>query len=116
MTDIENKTKVLTAVFLNAIVDELAKARKMFPEGRHLLAALNEEQGEVANALLERDYLTDPLAEPKDHDLHVWEECVQTATMALRLAVEGDPSFKYEPPDYMVFIGDQPSANDPSVN
>lgn len=74
--------------FLLEVASEVHRARELFPTNKYMLAALSEEAGEVANALIEhsRGTLTD-----KD----VWEECVQTAAMAVRVALEGDPSFSY---------------------
>jgi len=45
-----------------------------------LTVALAEEAGEVMKAMM---------AEPMDN---VYKECIQTAAMACRLALEGDPS------------------------
>ena len=95
--DLETRIELETQFYLDVSV-EIVRARKKFPEGRHLLAALFEEVGETANALLERNYLTDPTIRAVDHDRHVWSECVQAAAMAMRLATEGDPEFQYEPP------------------
>lgn len=77
--------------FMDAIEFQLDIARTKFPNNKHQFAALSEEFGEVANALLERDY-----GNALDRD--VWNECAQAAAMCMRVAVEGDKSFKYEPP------------------
>lgn len=66
--------------FLQAVRLEVARARTLFPKSDGLLAALSEEAGEVAKAMLD---------EPMDR---VWKEAVQVAAMALRLATEGDPT------------------------
>ena len=104
--DRKMNTKILDAKFLNDIADEIRNARTKFPSNRHQLAALTEKVGEVANALLERDYAK-PLmitGEVKTtYDLDIWKECVQVASMALRLATEGDKSFQYIPPKYEDF-------------
>lgn len=42
-----------TELTLKAIGDEVARARKKFPDATHALAALQEEVGELANALIE---------------------------------------------------------------
>ena len=92
---------LLNSKFLNDVVDEVDRARDKFPDNKHMYAALAEEAGEVANALLERDYKhhdEKPLGNA-GYDRHVWDECVQTAAMCLRVATEGDPSFRYRPPD-----------------
>ena len=80
-----------THKFLHDVECELGRARIKFPDNNHMLAALSEEAGEVANALLEKDY-----GNGTDED--VWNECVQAAAMCLRVATEGDPSFSYQPP------------------
>ena len=74
---------------LRAIMQEIEDARTQFPEPTFLLAALQEEVGEVANALLEHHRGNKP---PKE----VLRECVQTAAMAVRIAIEGDPQFDYD--------------------
>lgn len=75
--------------FLEDVRLELGHAREKFPGNKHQATAMAEEAGEVMKALLENTYETgDP--EP------VYWECVQTAAMALRVAIEGDHSFPYE--------------------
>lgn len=70
---------------------ELANARSKFPNAEHTLAALVEEVGEAAQALLKLHY------ENGNHG-HIYEECIQVAVMAIRLATEGDSTFSdYEP-------------------
>ena len=96
--------QILDAKFLNDMAEEMKRARKKFPSNKHQFAALTEEVGEVANALLERDYshlLSLQLL--KEYDQNVWRECVQAAAMCLRVATEGDSSFKYTPPNYRDF-------------
>lgn len=70
------------AAFLAAVSEELSRARAKFPEVPVTLAALLEEAGELAHAIIEK-----PRAE-------VYGEAVQVAVMALRLAVEGDDSLE----------------------
>lgn len=65
-----------------AIVAELKRARAKFPGNRFLLAALTEEVGELAQALLQR--------KSKEEILR---EAVQVACVAIRIAEEGDGSF-----------------------
>ena len=62
------------------VMGEINRARSKFPRPDGLLAALTEEVGEVARALLDK-----PWSE-------VYAECVQVAAMAQRLAEEGDPT------------------------
>lgn len=65
--------------FLALVRAEVLRARQLFPDptGAHL--ALAEEAGEVAKALLDECWS------------NVAGECVQTAGMAVRVAIEGDP-------------------------
>lgn len=72
--------KLTDAVFLSLVKGELAAARKKFPESGAVNCALVEEVGEVSSALM---------YEPWNK---VVAECVQVAAMAVRLAVEGDPT------------------------
>jgi NTP pyrophosphatase (non-canonical NTP hydrolase) len=67
--------------FLLDLSSEVARARNKFPTNDLLFAALVEEVGEVAKALQD---------ETRER---VYEELVQVAAMALRLAVEGDPVY-----------------------
>jgi hypothetical protein len=60
--------------------EELLRARAKFPENDGLLAALVEEVGELAKAILE------------ESDERVWEEAVQVAVVAHRIATESDRS------------------------
>jgi len=66
--------------FMADAITELERARRKFPSSELSAIALMEEVGEVSRALLQ---------EPSSH---VRAECVQVAVMAIRLALEGDPS------------------------
>ncbi len=70
----------MTTDFLQEVREEVARARTKFPQPDGLLAALSEEAGEVAKAMLD------------EHWQNVRKECVQLAAMAFRLAEEGDPT------------------------
>lgn len=72
----------MQALFM--IGEELARAREKFPRPDNLLAALFEEGGETAKALLQSGNGDDSVA-----------EAMQTAAMAVRLMVEGDPGFDH---------------------
>jgi NTP pyrophosphatase (non-canonical NTP hydrolase) len=72
--------------FLSDVHREVDRARDKFPGSNLVLAALTEEVGELAQAMLKR-------RAGKMTDKDVWNEAVQVAAMALRCAVEGDPSF-----------------------
>ena len=81
---------LLDAQFLNAIVEEAKKARAKWPDSVHSVAALTEEVGELAKAILQHKY--------EKQDPHkVWREAVQVAFMAMRVATEGDSTFDYRP-------------------
>ena len=82
--------EVADGQFLADVQAELDRARAKFPDNHHQFAALSEEHGEAAKALLERDY-----GEATDEE--VYAELVQVAAMAVRVAVEGDDTFTYEP-------------------
>lgn len=67
-------------LFLRDMVGELASSRTEHPLPDACLAALSEELGEVAKAMLD------------EAPGRVRAECLQLASTALRLAVEGDPT------------------------
>ena len=67
-------------VFLAEVYRELRRAHVKFPEPDGTIAALAEEVGELAKA-----YLQESLT-------NVYKEAVQVATVALRVATEGDPT------------------------
>lgn len=65
-----------------AISKEVFRARTKFPGNRLLLAALTEEVGELAKAMLQD--------RPREE---VVREAVQVAAVAIRIIEEGDASF-----------------------
>jgi NTP pyrophosphatase (non-canonical NTP hydrolase) len=74
---------------LKMVTDELESARRAFPGSTHMLAALVEEVGELAQAIMQHD-------RKQGTSVHeVLREAVQVACMAIRLAVEGDDNFLY---------------------
>lgn len=87
LTIIKDNTKIIrdTELFIAGIREELSNARTKFPTTECVFTALAEEFGEVAKALLKH-------AAGKSDYQDVWEECIQCAAMACRVAVEGDPS------------------------
>lgn len=67
---------------LEAISDEVIRARKKFPGRRFLLAACLEELGELAKAYLQRE---------GSHRIR--KEAIQVACLAIRIIEEGDECF-----------------------
>jgi len=67
---------------------EIYYARNKFPSNKHLLAAFNEESGEVTKAMM--DY-----HQGKGTKKNIIKESIQAIAMAVRLIQEGDPDFKY---------------------
>lgn len=66
------------SALLTEVATEINRARKLHPTNEHLLAALMEEVGELARALLEKDFD------------HARIEAIQVATVAIRIAEEGE--------------------------
>jgi NTP pyrophosphatase (non-canonical NTP hydrolase) len=62
---------------------EIARARAKFPNNRNLLAALMEEAGELARALLQ-----------EGNSEHAAQEALQTACVAMRIYEEGDLAYR----------------------
>lgn len=72
--------------FTRDLIAELLVAADKFPQPNPNIAAMTEEAGEVARAVLH-------IRERKSDDWQaVRDECVQLAAMALRIALEGDPT------------------------
>lgn len=69
--------------FIQAVVAEVDRARALFPDSNSLISglALGEESSEAQRALLH-------IYEGKGGESNLYLECVQTAAMALRLALE----------------------------
>jgi len=77
--------------FTQKLADEYATATEKFPAPNPNLAALTEEVGELAQAILH-------IREGKANDWQrVVEEAIQVATMAARCAIEGGGSMLTEP-------------------
>ena len=83
LSDVENERDM---AFLQDVGDEVVRARQKFPSSNLVLAALTEELGELAQAMLK-------VAAGKWPEERIWEEAVQVAAVAMRVATEGDPSF-----------------------
>jgi NTP pyrophosphatase (non-canonical NTP hydrolase) len=71
-----------TGTTLGALMNEVTAARAKFPGNRHLLAALTEEVGELAQAMLQ-----------KQSRERIQKEALQVACVALRILEEGDAAF-----------------------
>lgn len=74
-----------------SILEEVRRARGMFAVGENNFAALIEEVGELANALIEHKA-------GKASEEAVFKEAVQVAAMAIRVIEEGSPEFPYRGP------------------
>lgn len=68
---------------------EVDKAQNKFPANRRLLGALMEEVGELAEALLK-------INESGESPQNVYDEAIDVAAVAYRIAVEGCPEYDYE--------------------
>jgi len=89
--------KSFETITIQALNAEAIRARLKFPTNEVLLAALMEEVGELANALLELRYATlhnmagnENLSDRRDQ---VQKEAIQVATVALRILEEGCSEF-----------------------
>ena len=85
--------------FCIAMCDEFKRAVAKFPDPSHSMTALSEEHGELARALLD------------ESPQRIYSEAVQVAVVAMRVALQGDPSID----DYRAGKGLEPSrgvAND----
>lgn len=81
MKPIEEETFVLLRA-------EMHRARVKFPSNRFLLAALQEEVGELASALLQEEGMA-----------RIVREAIQCAVVAIRIAEEGDRIFDLITPE-----------------
>jgi len=81
---------VFTEIFVSEMIDEVKRARQKFPINKHVLTAFNEEVGELNKAMIQNTH-------DGAGNREVWEEAIQAAAMALRVATEGDHSFDYDP-------------------
>lgn len=76
-------------IVISMVRGELDAARKKFPDNLHQLVALMEEVGELAQAMMEHD------RDGSQTIQMVLREAVQVASMAIRVATEGDENFSY---------------------
>jgi hypothetical protein len=84
--------------FLDEVADEVERAAMLHPGPNPNMAALTEEVGEVAQALLEarQSKLRFGVVMPADWEA-IRTEAVQVAAMAFRIVSEGDPSMSVVP-------------------
>jgi len=84
----------------DCVKSEVQGARNKFPENEKMLAAFNEEAGEVTREFLQNHY-------GKGSNAQIFKECIQTMAMCVRLIQEGDPDFNYRPEynSYKKFTG-----------
>ena len=68
------------SLFLRCVLEEVHRAREKDPSCNGLMCALTEGVGEGAKAIIDDPWDT------------VFQDCVQVATLALRVAIEGDPT------------------------
>lgn len=80
MTDLPDPPSGVT---IHAVIAEVLNARTKFPGNKHLLAALTEEVGELAQAMLQ----------DRPHD-EIEREAIQVAAVAVRIIEEGDSAFR----------------------
>jgi len=66
--------------FVDDVLAELRRARKKFPNSTASMTALTEEVGELARAML------------GESQQRIYQEAVQVAGMAARVALDGDPT------------------------
>jgi hypothetical protein len=76
-------------IVIRMVRGELDAARASFPNATHMVVALMEEVGELAQAMIDHDRS----GSKTPHE--VLREAVQVASMAIRIAVEGDDNFSY---------------------
>ena len=91
--------KFRTNRFIVEVAREVDSARKKFPTSEHQLAALTEEVGELAQALIDHDRAQKSSGGGSmcrtAHTRKVYAEAIQVAAMAVRVATEGDASMVY---------------------
>lgn len=75
---------------IRIMLSELESARKEFPDNQHLLCTLMERIGKLAQAIMEHDRGQGTTTQ------QVYREAIQAASIAIRVAVDGDQNFLYE--------------------
>ncbi len=82
---------IADADFFVDVLARATQARMNFPGNKENLARLISTEGEIGTALIAVN-----CGEAGNET--VWNECVHVAAMAMRVAVEGNASWKYKPP------------------
>lgn len=101
-------TDILLPLAAADAIREAAGARAKFPGNRHMLAALMEEVGELAQSLLEQGRGSMSADD-------VYAEAIQVAAMALRIAVEGSLEFPDYKPSAAQSRGFKPTSPKPKI-
>lgn len=96
-----HKVTTQTELVIQEVRLEISRAQAKFPNTEHMLAAITEELGELAQALLQQQH------EPEKRITHanIFKEAIQVAATAIRLAAEGDASFALYDPKVGYFAG-----------
>lgn len=87
---------------IEAVEEELLKARNKFPANKHMVHAFTEEHGEVVKAMLDQYHskMSHQAYAPEEYDRdnqEIKKELIQTICMAIRVLQEGDADFPYNP-------------------
>lgn len=85
------------------VEEEVGRARAKFPTNMFTLTALQEECGELAQAMMDH-------SRGKCHMLNVINESIQVMAMAVRIIQEGDMHHAYKPPFQLRY---NPSTKEP---
>lgn len=94
------------AKLYDLIDQELISARRKFPDATKMFAVIAEELGELAEAFLHYDsgeYIKKRGYTKEEAHEHIVLEGIQVLSMVIRLLEEGDPSFTWDPPDWLVY-------------
>lgn len=89
VTENEYYQREIAYKFTAEIIQELTRARKLFPSSYNSVIGLMEEVGELAQAILK-------VEAGKMDEICIRKEAIQVCVMAMRVALEGDASVKSE--------------------
>lgn len=86
---------------IEAVEDELLRARAKFPSNKHMVHALTEEHGEVIKEMLNQYHEVHRSKgfpdSTKESNENIKKELIQTICMCIRVLQEGDADFPYNP-------------------